>query len=120
MAEVFFSVRKHGGPEPFLGDVGHAPHVLGVVAFIAGLQQPDGSFASDQWGEAFSLNSWCSFPEKGTRMLSGKMMWLVVVLVCLGFRENRNGFQGSFAFEAQNLWNRAGRRKVRYPVNALT
>lgn len=30
----------------------------GVVSFIAGLQQPDGSFAADRWGEA--LNEWWS------------------------------------------------------------
>lgn len=33
------------------------PVATGVVAFIAGLQQADGSFASDAWGEA-PAGSW--------------------------------------------------------------
>lgn len=32
-----------------------------VIGFIAGLQQPDGSFAGDRWGEIDTRFSYCAF-----------------------------------------------------------
>mmetsp|Transcript_10723 Transcript_10723/g.18047 ORF Transcript_10723/g.18047 Transcript_10723/m.18047 type:complete len:181 (-) Transcript_10723:607-1149(-) len=65
----------------FGGNVGHDPHMLytlsalqilalydelhvvdadAVVAFVAGLQQEDGSFAGDKWGEIDTRFSYCA------------------------------------------------------------
>ncbi len=60
----------------------------GVVRYVSSLQQPDGSFFGDQWGEVDNRFSFCAvaclallgrFPFSSTWMRSG--MWMRSILI---------------------------------------